>query len=80
MFELDLTPASNLKESHFAELASYQLVVVLSNSLEVEYEGKEHEKAVYEKVQKALKRRSFVGLLKGGSKELFRFYNEVLGH
>ena len=55
----------------------YQLVIVLSNSLEVEYVNKREEKIIYEEVCRALRKRSYVGLLKGGAKELFRAYGEL---
>lgn len=63
-----------LTAEHFRMLDSYQLVVVLSNSLEVEYAGKDYEKTVFDALMKAFRRRSCVGLLHGGSKELFRAY------
>lgn len=43
VFELDLQPKQVLKEHHFKSLEGYQLVIVLSNSLEVDYLGREHE-------------------------------------
>ena len=55
----------------------YQLVIVLSNSLEVDYPQKREERIVFEEVCRALKKRSFLTLLKGGAKELFRAYGEL---
>ena len=68
-----------MKEHHFASLVDFQLVIVLTNSLEVEYPSKKHEKAVYAELCRALRRRSYVGILKGGAKELFRAYHEMQG-
>ena len=75
VFELDLQPNQNLKEHHFGSMSGYSLVIVLSNSLEVDYPSRAHEVAIYKKVCSALRKRSQVGLLKGGAKELFRDYS-----
>ena len=77
VFELDLQPGQKLNERVFNELTGYQLVIVLTNSLEVEYPHKQEEKAVYDEVCRALFRRSYVGLLKGGAKELFQHHQEL---
>ena len=53
-----------------------QLVIVLSHSLEQDYPSKAKELAVLKEIQKALRRRSYVSLLKGGARELFKVYNE----
>ena len=37
VFELDLQPGQQLREQYFKNLEGYQIVVVLSNSLEIEY-------------------------------------------
>ena len=71
VFELDMQPKHVLKEHHLKSLEGYMLVIVLSNSLEVDYAGRDHESQVYKRVCRALYRRSYVGLLKGGAKELF---------
>ena len=67
VFELDLQVGQHLREHHFDSMSGYSLVIVLSNSLEVEFPSKKHESAVYEKVCHALRKRSQVGLLKGGA-------------
>ena len=37
VFEVDLQPGQHLREQYFGNLEGYQIVVVLSNSLEIEY-------------------------------------------
>lgn len=75
--ELNVTHGQRLRESSFAAFTKYHLVLVLSNSLDLEYPGKEEERQLYNAVNSALKKRSHVSLLHGGAKELFRVYGEI---
>ena len=52
-------------------------MIVLSNSLEVDYPQRREERIVFEEVCRALKKRSFLTILKGGAKELFRAHQEL---
>ena len=79
VFELNLKPGQNLRESNFAHISQYHLLVVMTNSLENDYPSKKYETTVYKELKRALKKRSHVSLLIGGSKELFRVYNEMQG-
>ena len=73
-----MKPGQSLSERTFSgEMDQYQLVIVLSNSLEVDYPQKRDEKIIYAEVCRALRKRSYVTLLKGGAKELFRVYGEL---
>ena len=66
-----------MTEKTFSGMNGYQLVIVLSNSLEVEYPGRREEKIIFDEVSRALRKRSYVGVLKGGARELFRVYGEL---
>ena len=70
--ELDLFKGQNITESTFESLIGYHIVIVLSHSLEVDYQGRDKERKAFDLVCRALRKRCYVGVLHGGASELFK--------
>lgn len=72
ILELDYNKRKNLKIQDFAAISDYHIVVVQQDFAEIPYQGRSEEALMYTTVIELLKKQSFVGLLQGGAKELFR--------
>ena len=63
VLELEGKPGEKLAPQQFQGLVGYHIVIVLTGPLDAEYQGKKTEHSLFRKVQEALRRRSFVGVL-----------------
>lgn len=77
ILELEYSKRNNFKLQDFSAIADYHIVIVQQDFSENPYQGRSEEILMYTTVVELLKKQSFVGLLQGGAKELFRTLEQM---
>jgi len=77
VFDVDFMHIKKLTEASFDRLQGMHLVMVLSDSIDREYPEKAREIAGFKLIMSVLRRRSHMGLLHGGARELLRSHSAL---